>query len=117
MPATILTSLLIWSALLLPGVKELPTEGSSSSLASCRSTALAPVHPLTIQAMPVAGSESWLPSEATCEEEESSDNDDNVVVAERLWTLARLTLDGQTSTLRPERGFVLSPNRCSILRC
>jgi hypothetical protein len=72
---------------------------------------------MTIQATPIDRSTAWTLSDATAEEEESSDGDDNVIVGERCWTVSRLTLRGQSSTLRLDRGLSSSPIRSTVLRC
>jgi hypothetical protein len=75
-------------------------------------------HHSTIQSWPIDRPNPWLAREAAAEdEEESSDSDDNVIVGEVPWTLARLVLDGQASTRRLDRGFSVALLRSTIMRC
>jgi hypothetical protein len=114
MPATILISLMLWSAFLLPGAKDDQTRDLSSS----HSMTSFPVELTTIQACPLNESAPWTRSEANSEEEEdSTDNDDNVIVAEQCWTLSRSGLQGSSSKIRLDRGFACTPVRSTILRC
>jgi hypothetical protein len=117
MPATILTSLLLWSAFLLPGAEDVQTRDLPSSPAMGHSMMTIPVNQTTIQAWPLDESPSWTLSEANSEEEDSSDSDDNVITAERCWTLSRMGQQGPASTIRLDRGFACSPIRSTILRC
>jgi hypothetical protein len=118
MPATILTSLMLWSTFLLPGATVDQFRDLPSSVYSDHSTTILPVELTTIQAWPIDNAAPWTLSEANSEEEEeSTDNDDNVIVAEHCWSLPRTGLLGSSSIIRLDPGFAYSPLRSIILRC
>ena len=119
MPASITTLLLLWVALLPPGVKAEPRQSVGTVPVPCRpsSTSLALEAMATIQARPLDPGYTWTISEADTEEEETGDGEDDGLVVPGHWSTLRLDVSGQFSTTRFDRGAIPSPVRSTILRC
>jgi hypothetical protein len=119
MPASIVTSLLLWSALLLPGAPVGPGPSAEGLPTLCRqgSAAIAPDAMATIRAWPLDEDGSWTISEANTGEEESDDGDGDRIASQDRWSPLRLLGSDLISAIRPDRGTVRSASRSPILRC
>jgi len=114
MPVSIASSLLLWSALLLPGAKAEPTQPQPrrAELVVCEPTISA-----TIQSWPLDRSADWTISEADLEEEDSSDGGDDFVVYKERWNSLQTGLSDQALILRLGRSAFCPSLRSPILRC
>ena len=119
MPVSILTSLLISSALLLPGARDNSSPVLQFSQASC--------HPEqdirllvdrgTIHSRSMDQPDAWAISEADNKEEESSDGDSEEIVSESQWIWLFPGPGGRLISIRLDHGLVRSSDRSPILRC
>ncbi len=119
MPASIVTTLLLWSAMLLPGASAGSTRAVDGlpALGQWVSAAISVDEMATIQAWPLDTDDTWTISEADTEEEESDDGDGDRIVAESRWTSLKPADQGLASAIRHDRGAVRSSVRSPILRC
>jgi hypothetical protein len=120
MPVWIVTSLLLWSALLLPGASAGPKQASEGNPALCRQGSATPSLDVTatIRAWPLGQDGGWTISEAdTQEEEETDDGDGDHIVSEIRWSSLRPVGLRLASAIRPDQGIVRSAARSPILRC
>jgi hypothetical protein len=119
MPVSILTSLLLWSALLLPGVKADPSQVIPLSQVSCQPEPgdfLLLERP-TILSRSMDREDEWAIAEADTEEEESNDGDPEGIVSESHWIWLSHGHSGQLFSIRLDPGIVRSSVRSPILRC
>jgi hypothetical protein len=115
MPVSIVTSLLLWSALLTPGARPEPVPSVSVDRTKARLIVAEPI--ATIRSWPIQDEYSWTISEADTQEEETGDGDPDGISSDAVWDLLPPTRPGQASTVRAERGFASPLTRSPILRC
>jgi hypothetical protein len=115
MPASIVTSLVLFWASLLPGVSLAASpspvrESTQAQLVSADHSSL-----ISLVSSVFVPSEGWMISEADTEEEDPSDGEG--LIPSDQWTSLHSGRPGQGSTIRLDRVLVPTAFRSPILRC
>ncbi len=119
MPVSIVTSLLLWSALLQPGATAEPSRSVQANPAvdgACSSSRFLDALE-TVRACPLDEGYSWAISEADTQEEESGDGDGDRVFSSTHWSPRRTIGQRVGMTAQPGSRIARSAERSPILRC
>jgi hypothetical protein len=118
MPASILTSLLLWSTLFLPGASAgLPSHDGFPNSPKLSVARTIDDHEFLIRPCSFDSSNSWTMSEADTEEEDSREGDDLGIISRGVWNSSRPGRIGHTFVFRPDTLSVCFAFRSPILRC
>jgi hypothetical protein len=115
MPVSILTSLMLWTAVLAPASPIEPVHAVNVDRTASRVVADPSIH--SFCSWPGLGRCTWDWQDADTEVEETGDGDPEGLVSDALWLSPHLLCEGSFSPSRRNRDFLAQRTRSPILRC